>query len=144
MASSPAATSETLTLYGRALLQDGRSELAERTLEKATTRYPIEPSAFLFYSIAAERQNDLEAARKALIDYGAVVASDADLAARATRIALLSLSLNDPPTAVRGIPKVFPSLLTGGMRQSLTRARAKARARLGCSVAQRFNPAAPR
>ena len=45
VASSPAATSETLTLYGRALLQEGDVDAAERALQQATTRFPIEPSA---------------------------------------------------------------------------------------------------
>ena len=50
-----AATSETLTLYGRALLQSGRIDVAERILQQATERYPIEPTAFLFYATAAEQ-----------------------------------------------------------------------------------------
>ena len=98
--SSAAATSEILTLYGRALLQDGQSDLAERTLEQATERYPIEPSAFLFYATAAERQNDLAAARRALVAYGALVADDGQFVARATRLAALSLRLNDLAAAL--------------------------------------------
>src|SRR5207247_1259775 len=50
VASSPAATSDVLTLYGRALLQEGDVEAAERTLQLATSRYPIDPSAFLLYA----------------------------------------------------------------------------------------------
>ena len=54
--SRSAATSEALTLYGRALLQSGRVDVAERILQQATERYPIEPAAFLFYATAAERR----------------------------------------------------------------------------------------
>jgi tetratricopeptide (TPR) repeat protein len=100
VASSPAATSEILTLYGRALLQDGQSEAAELTLEQATERYPLDPSAFLFYATAAEQQNHLVEARQALGEYGALVPGDVDLAPRAMRIAALSLRLNDVASGV--------------------------------------------
>ncbi|MBI4485314.1 MAG: tetratricopeptide repeat protein [Acidobacteria bacterium] len=100
IASSPGATSETLTLYGRALLRDGEADVAERTLQQAIARAPIEPTAFLFYAAAAERQNHLEEARQALISYGALVADDPELVARATRIATLSLRLDDVNAAV--------------------------------------------
>ena len=55
----------------------GRSIAPSRRLEQATTRFPVDPSAFLFYATAAERQNHLDAARQALIDYSALVADDA-------------------------------------------------------------------
>jgi tetratricopeptide (TPR) repeat protein len=100
VASSPAATSETLTLYGRALLQGGDVDAAEHALQQATLRLPIDPQAFILYAATAEKQNHLEPARQALIQYGALTANDADLVPRAARIASLSLRLNDPPTAV--------------------------------------------
>jgi tetratricopeptide (TPR) repeat protein len=100
VASSPSATSESLTLYARALLEAGATEDAERALQQATTRYPIDPSAFLLYASTAEKQNHLDAARKALIQYGGLAPNDQDFAARATRIASLSVRLNDPQTAV--------------------------------------------
>jgi tetratricopeptide (TPR) repeat protein len=101
VASNPGAPSDVLTLYGRALLQEGDFESAERTLQLATSRYPIEPSAFLFYASAAERQNHVDAARAALIRYGAIVSGESDFPSRAARIAALSLRLNDPETAMR-------------------------------------------
>ena len=70
VASSPAATSETLTLYGRALLQEGDVDGAEHALQQATTRFPIDPSAFVLYASTAEKQGHLEPARQALIQYG--------------------------------------------------------------------------
>src|SRR5262249_42565485 len=95
---TPAATSETLTLYGRALLEAGDAARAERTLLAATSRYPLDPNALLFYSTAAEHQNHLGAARTALIQYGALAPTDSDLAARAGRIAAISMRLNEPST----------------------------------------------
>ncbi len=59
VASSPTATSDTLALYGRALLADGDIDAAERTLQDAVTRYPVADSAFLEYATVAERQNHL-------------------------------------------------------------------------------------
>jgi tetratricopeptide (TPR) repeat protein len=105
VASSPDATSEILTLYGRALLQDGQIEAAEQTLEQATQRYPVDPSAFLFYSNAAEQQNHLVEARQALGEYGALVAGDVDLVPRAMRIAALSLRLNDVAAGVEWLKR---------------------------------------
>ncbi|OLD22241.1 MAG: hypothetical protein AUJ01_00740 [Acidobacteria bacterium 13_1_40CM_3_65_5] len=99
VASGPSATSDILTLYGRALLQDGNAEAAERALEQATVRHPVDPSSFLFYANAAEQQNHLDASRRALMSYGALVPNDPELASRATRIATLSLRLNDAPAA---------------------------------------------
>ena len=51
--------------------------------------------------IAAEQLNHLNAARQALIGYGALAGNDAQAASRAMRIAALSLRLNDPASAVR-------------------------------------------
>jgi len=69
-------------------------------LQQATLRYPVDPSAFLVYATAAEQQSHFDAARAALIDYGALVSDDAEFATRATQIGVLSLRLNEPATAV--------------------------------------------
>jgi Flp pilus assembly protein TadD len=103
--SGPAATSSALTLFGRALLRDGQVDRAEQTLEQATTRFPIEPSAFLYYAAAAERQNHVDDARRALIDYGSLTADDAQFVSRATRIAALSMRLDDPATAAQWLQR---------------------------------------
>jgi tetratricopeptide (TPR) repeat protein len=105
VASSPAATSELLTLYGRALLQDGDVNSAEHALQQATLRFPIDPQALALYASTAEKQGHLEPARQALIQYGVLTGTDADFAPRAARIASLSLSLNDPDTAVSWLTK---------------------------------------
>ena len=99
VASDPGATSDILTLYGRALVLDGQFDVAERTFQQATTRFPVEPAAFTLYAAAAERQNHFDAARDALIEYSDL-APDDNLVPQATHIATLSLRLNDPRTAV--------------------------------------------
>jgi tetratricopeptide (TPR) repeat protein len=99
-AASASAGSDVLTLYGRALLQDGDVDGAEQTLQQAIKRYPIDPAAFLLFASTAEKQNHFDTAREALILYGSIVSDDRDFAGRAARIAALSLRLNDPDTAV--------------------------------------------
>jgi Flp pilus assembly protein TadD len=89
-----------MTLYGRALLRNNQPEEAEIVLQQATRRYPVDPAAFLAYASAAERQGHLEAARGALVEYGALVANEPDFLARARHIGTLSLRLNDAPAAV--------------------------------------------
>jgi tetratricopeptide (TPR) repeat protein len=108
-ASSPSATSESLTLYARALLEEGDADGAERALQQATTRYPIAPGAFLLYASTAERLNHPEDARKALIQVGALTDGDSDFVPRATRVASLSLQLGDPGTAVDWLDRAVSS-----------------------------------
>jgi tetratricopeptide (TPR) repeat protein len=105
VASNPGATSELLTLYGRALLQDGEPDVAERVLQQASSRYPLEPTALVLYAQAAERQNHLDPARQALIDYENLTDDDPELVARAKRIAALSLKLEDAETAVEWLQR---------------------------------------
>lgn len=99
VASSPAATSEMLMLSGRAALEDGDLEKAERAFDDAAARFPIEPAALLYLATTAERQNHFDAARRALIRYEALVADDSDFPGHAGRIATWSLRVNDPATA---------------------------------------------
>lgn len=66
-------TSETLTLYGRALLRNGEVARAERTLQLAATRFPVDPDAFLYLADAASRLGRTAVAHQAWIDYGALV-----------------------------------------------------------------------
>ena len=87
-----AATSEVLTLYSRALIQDGQIEAAERTLQQATERYPIDPESLLLYATVAERQNHVDAAQQALVSYTSLVGDDDAFVSRASRIAALALS----------------------------------------------------
>jgi tetratricopeptide (TPR) repeat protein len=98
-------TSDALTVYGRALLESGRTDLAERILQRATGRYPVESSAFAYYAAAAEQQRHWEAARTALVRYDALVPAGQDLAVRAGRIAALSNRLGDFATAVEWLER---------------------------------------
>lgn len=99
VASTTAATSEVLVLYGRALLMANQPAAAERTLQQATARYPVDPAAFLVYAEVAERQNHVLAARNALVEYVALVPDDDNFVARAKKIGDLSLKSNEPATA---------------------------------------------
>jgi len=94
------ASSEVLTLYGRALVKANKPEVAEQALRQATRRFPVEPGAFVAYADVAERQNHIDAARDSLIDYNALVSDEADFPSRAGRIGRLSLRLDEPSAAV--------------------------------------------
>lgn len=100
IAGGAAASSEVLTLYGRALAQDGQLEAAEAALQQAIERLPADPSSFLHYASVAERLNHLDAARRSLIAFQALQSDDRDLVAHALQIAALSMRLNDPATAI--------------------------------------------
>lgn len=82
VAANPAATSQTLVLYARALLQGGDVKGAERVLQAAATRYPIDPHALLLYASTAERQNHLDAAHQALVEYDAIAPAGAETSVR--------------------------------------------------------------
>ena len=101
----PRSSSAALALYGRALMRDGQTARAEQVLQQATTRYPLDASAFSTYATAAEQLHHLDAARQALIDYNALVGDDAQLPSRAAHIGSLSIRLNDPASAVRWLQK---------------------------------------
>jgi tetratricopeptide (TPR) repeat protein len=101
----PRSSSDALTLYGRALLRDGQTARAEQVLQEATTRYPLDPLSLTYYATAAEQLNHLDAARQALIEYGALAGDEAQSPSRTMRIAALSIRLNDPASAVRWLQK---------------------------------------
>lgn len=96
----PNASSEALTLYGRALALNSELDAAMRLLEQATRRFPVAPSSFLALADLAERQNQPDIARTALLDYHALVGDDAAYGERAARIASLSLALDDVNAAM--------------------------------------------
>ena len=100
VALSPDATSRALTLYARALQQEGNVDAAEHALQEATTRFPIELQALLLYATAAERNGHLDAARQALVQYVALAPAEAEVTTLCARIGTLSLRLKEPQTAV--------------------------------------------
>ena len=87
------ASSETLTLLGRALLVQGQTERAEQVLQTATMRFPVDAAAFKYYSLAAERMKHYAVARQALLDLSALEGDDANAAERETHIAALTKRL---------------------------------------------------
>jgi tetratricopeptide (TPR) repeat protein len=70
VAGRPGATSETLTLFGRALLMSGNPVAAEQALQQAVTRLPLEPVAFKYLAEAATRLGHASIAREAEERYG--------------------------------------------------------------------------
>ena len=123
------APSDTMTLFGRALLRDGQFDRAEQLLQLATTRFPVDPSAFFYYAEAAERLNHLDAARQALIDLAALEGDEGTAVQRAERIASLSIRLDDPVAARRWLEKAVslgaaldrPEVVSLARRLKLTR-----------------------
>jgi tetratricopeptide (TPR) repeat protein len=83
------ASSDTLMLFGRALILSGRIQTAERVLQQATTVWPVEPMAFFYLADAAERRGHVAAARDALVRYIAL-SDDEDKEQLADRLAALS------------------------------------------------------
>ncbi len=102
-ASTPNASSDVMLLFARTLIQEGEFEAAEQALQHATQRFPVAPLAFVSHAAVAERLGHFDAARRSLIQYEALTPSDAELVQHATRIANLSVRLNDPPTAAEWI-----------------------------------------
>jgi superkiller protein 3 len=95
-------SSEALTLFGRALLQAGDIDTAERMLQAATSKPPVDPLAFFYLADAAERQRQYTVARQALLDYAALRGDEADphkRSAESTRLGDLSMRVTDPSAA---------------------------------------------
>jgi tetratricopeptide (TPR) repeat protein len=95
-------SSEALTLFGRALLMTSDEETAERILQDATQKQPVEPLAFYYLSDAAERLGHYDIARRALLDYEVLRGDQSDARRRsayAVRLGDFSLRLNEPAAA---------------------------------------------
>jgi tetratricopeptide (TPR) repeat protein len=100
VASQSISSSETLGLYGRALVLAGQHDRAEQVLKQAGQRFPIEPEVLLHYAIVAQRLGHLDEARQALVRHSMLVDDDRDEASHAAQVGDLSLQLNDAVTAV--------------------------------------------
>jgi len=125
-ASMPGATSEILMLSGRAALEEGDVKTAERRLQGAIARFPIEPGALLLFATVAERQNHFDDARRALLDYEALVVDDADFVGHATKIAALSARVADQATAAEWIRRGLDRDPQSAQLQALARVNAGA------------------
>jgi tetratricopeptide (TPR) repeat protein len=93
------ATSETLGMYGRALVLAGRQQEAIDIFRQAAQRFPIDPDMLRHFASVAQTLGHLDEARQALVNYSILVDEDREEAPRAARIADLSMQLNDPATA---------------------------------------------
>lgn len=100
VALSPAAPSEWITSYGLALVRDNQFEAAERILQRATESYPVDLRALPEYASIAELNGHLDTARAALVKFAALASEGHDAGERAMKIAVLSMRLGDPGTAV--------------------------------------------
>jgi tetratricopeptide (TPR) repeat protein len=69
-------SSEALTLFGRALLLANDDAQAERVLTEAAAKMPVDADAFYYLARAAERRGRPEVARRALLDFDALVGVD--------------------------------------------------------------------
>jgi tetratricopeptide (TPR) repeat protein len=111
-------SSEALTLFGRALLMTKDEETAERMLQDATEKKPVDPLAFYYLADAAERLGHNAVARQALLDYETLRGDEPDerkQVAYATRLGDLSIKMNDPSAAatyfLRAAQGTDPALL---------------------------------
>jgi tetratricopeptide (TPR) repeat protein len=95
--------SEARTLFGRALLLTSDEEAAERILQDASTRQPVDPMAFYYLADASERLGHFDIARHALLDYQALHGDEPDTRRRlgqTMRLGDLSLRMNEPAAAL--------------------------------------------
>jgi tetratricopeptide (TPR) repeat protein len=96
-------SSEALTLFGRALLLSQNVNEAETVLQQAADKLPVDPQAFYYLADAAERRGHADVARRALVDYRALVGEEADARRRASfaaRLGDLAVQAGDPGAAV--------------------------------------------
>jgi tetratricopeptide (TPR) repeat protein len=104
--------SEALALLGRARLRSDELEQAERVLQEATQKLPVDSLAFFYLAEAADRLGHLEVAREALLDYCALdEPPDQRTAARIwLRIGDLSARLQDMNTALTYYTRALPHM----------------------------------
>jgi tetratricopeptide (TPR) repeat protein len=128
VARAGSASSEALTLYGRALLMSGDVVGAQRAFERAAQALPLDVSSLLYLATTAERLGRVSVCRDALVRYAALNGDDANAAARAFQIGDLSARLGEPAVAATWFRKAAD--LSGGPPATLFRL-ADTEARLG-------------
>lgn len=113
--------SEARTLFGRALLLTSDEEAAERILQDASTREPVDPMAFYYLADASERLGHFAIAREALLDYQALHGDEPDTRRRlgqTMRLGDLSIRMKDAAAALTYFRRAIadapsdPSVLT--------------------------------
>lgn len=113
--------SEARTLFGRALLLTSDEEAAERILQDASSREPVDAMAFYYLAEASERLAHFAIARQALLDYQALHGDEPDTRRRlgqTMRLGDLSIRMNEPAAALAYFQRAFadapsdPSVLT--------------------------------
>lgn len=100
-ARAPGATSEGLTLYGRALVLAGDPAGARQAFEQAVQKTPIEPVAYRELASLAQRRGDLLTARDWLVRYLALSTDSAQARDVPQRIGDLCLRLDQAAEAAR-------------------------------------------
>lgn len=96
-------TSEALTLLGRALLRAGDLRRAEEVLQRAADRFPVDPEALRHLSEVARRRGRLDVAERALLDYVALVRTEALSAALLVRLGEVHLRRGDMDDARQAV-----------------------------------------
>jgi tetratricopeptide (TPR) repeat protein len=100
VATQSTASSETLGMYGRALMLANRYAEAEAIFKQASQRFPTDPEVLPHFASVAQRLGHLDEARQALVRYSILVDDDRQESVRAARIADLSMQLDDATAAV--------------------------------------------
>jgi tetratricopeptide (TPR) repeat protein len=98
---APGATSQGLTLYGRALVLAGDPVAAQQAFEQAVQKAPIEPVAYRELALLAQRRGDLLTARDGLVRYLALNTDNAQVRDVPERIGDLCLRLDQAAEAAR-------------------------------------------
>jgi tetratricopeptide (TPR) repeat protein len=114
-------SSGALTLLGRALLLSGEVARAEQTLQRASVRFPVEPSAFLYLADAARRRGRLNLAHRSLIAYAALVPPDSLDGQLLARVAEAHLRAGDHQAARRAIEDTLKKEPTNALALRLKR-----------------------
>lgn len=134
VARGPAASSEALTLLGRALTMSGDLPEALRVLQQATSRFPIHHASFLQLSSVASRSSQPELARDALVRYLALTTDEAETARVAPQAGELSLRLGNAADAVAWFKR---ALAAGAATPAIFARLAEAQLRAGDGTAAR-------
>jgi tetratricopeptide (TPR) repeat protein len=103
--SDPRATSQGLTLYGRALLLTGDPAGAQQVFEQATQKTPVDPDAFRQMGLLALRRGDLALARDSMVRCVALTTDARHLRELPGQIGDLCLRLDQPGEATKWLKR---------------------------------------